>query len=568
MMRSGRGIFRSIFFGILFSGIFFYSGYSFAADKGTDGGVNVLFMAPGYNTEWEGTKDRDSIQHQFKYIFFPPTLDEIVKTVQKLGRKVKIKKLVFLGHGDPGGNVIDLGDGVGFGDAALDGIANNLRTAGDSSVLDAFADNAEIIYLNCMAGLQPKLLKSTAELFLAFSGGTVFGSDQLVRSDLSTGNTILTMLSNYLPYIAESVNFTSPSRADYRTFRNCTLAPFPYRDFKAQQQVVIKGPDSANVNEKAVLEAMISDQKSIPAEVRPFLKFGWQYSNKEKKKTGKQEKLRVRRKFDLKTIDMDTSAPTTWSVDAELFLDNGLGSRKLGKARHILFVEKKEDIAIDLSSKDFVRGQTLTARAYVRDGETPKDGMWAWKSEGGVQIKKKTDDAVHFKAAGEGLLSAQLYSLGLFGKKKVLGEASIPIKPKPSPAADSPTIDNPLDKPKVKPTESTVDETQGKNGGPVTVADKKPAAFSGKEKPEGSTGSPAPKGVISPPSVSPTVPPPSTTKPLAAKEMKANLMDCLCEATESGYKYTPDECAKAWPGSGGVCSYSGPLGGFFCRPMK
>src|SRR3990172_7201512 len=59
-------------------------------------GVDVLLMAPGYNTEWEGMKDRDSIQHQFKYIFFPPTLKEIVETVRKTGRKAKIKRLVFL----------------------------------------------------------------------------------------------------------------------------------------------------------------------------------------------------------------------------------------------------------------------------------------------------------------------------------------------------------------------------------------------------------------------------------------------------------------------------------------
>ncbi|MFA5167983.1 MAG: PKD domain-containing protein, partial [Candidatus Omnitrophota bacterium] len=91
--------------------------------------------------------------------------------------------------------------------------------------------------------------------------------------------------------------------------------------------------------------------------------------------------------------------------------------------------------------------------------------------------------------------------------------------------------------------------------------------------PPATTTPPVKPPIANPPAVSTTVPlpPPTTTspaKPLAAKEMKANLMDCLCEATEGGYKYTPDECAKAWPGSGGVCSTSGSLGGFFCRPLK
>ncbi len=418
-------------------------------------GVDVLLMAPGYNTEWEGTKDRDSIQHQFKYIFFPPTLKEIVETVRKTGRKVKIKRLVFLGHGDPVGNVIDLGDGVGFGNDTLNAIADELRKEGDSSVLDAFAENAEIIYLNCMAGLQPKLLESTAELFLAFSGGKVYGSEGLVRSDISAGNYILTTLSTYIPYIEEAVSFRSPSRTDYHTFQSHTLAPFPYRDFDAQQKVVIKGPDSVGVNEKAVLEGTISDQKSVPAEIRPFLKYVWKH---EKTITADGKKrLQVRRDIRQDSITMDTSAPAAWRVETVLFLDNGIGARKLGEAKHILFVEKREDVAIDLSSKDIVPAQTYTARAYVKGGEAPKDTAWAWKDEGLVQIEKKTDDTVHFKAAGAGRLSVQLYTTGS-GNTKILGVASIPIKPGSTPLASSSTGDKPPDGQKVKPPESAGNE--------------------------------------------------------------------------------------------------------------
>lgn len=403
-------------------------------------GVDVLLMAPEYNTEWAGAKDRDSIQHQFKYIFYPPTLKEIVETVRKTGRKVKIKRLVFLGHGDPVGNVIDLGNGVGFGNDTLNAIADKLRKEGDSSVLDAFAENAEIVYLNCMAGLQPKLLESTAELFLAFSGGKVYGSEGLVRSDISAGNYILTTLSTYIPYIEEAVSFRSPSRTDYHTFQSHVLAPFPYRDFNAQQKVVIKGPDSVGVNEKAVLEGTISDQKSVPAEIRPFLKYVWKH---EKTITaGGKKRLQVRRDIRQDSITMDTSAPAAWRVETVLFLDNGIGARKLGEAKHILFVEKKEDVAIDLSSKDIVPGQTYTARAYVKGGEAPKDTAWAWKGEGLVQIEKKADDTVHFKAAGEGRLSVQLYTIGS-GNTKILGVAGIPIKPGSTPLAGSSATEKP-----------------------------------------------------------------------------------------------------------------------------
>ncbi|TAN43817.1 MAG: hypothetical protein EPN22_09075 [Nitrospirae bacterium] len=56
------------------------------------------------------------------------------------------------------------------------------------------------------------------------------------------------------------------------------------------------------------------------------------------------------------------------------------------------------------------------------------------------------------------------------------------------------------------------------------------------------------------------------TPPPTAKEQKEQLMDCLCRAS-GATRYTPDGCATCCPGNG-VCSWSGSLGGFWCRHMR
>ena len=241
--------------------------------------ISILLMSGGYTDEYQGIKDVASIQGQFKFIYTTATFVEVCQTVQNLGRQFRIKRMVFLGHGDPGGGLVDLGSGESMSRDQIENKAKALQDAGDTSLLDAFAENAEIVFFNCSVAKDPLFLPAAAQLFLGFSGGTVYGSDQVVVAAVSGEGRLIQWLTNLAFWNRDegrdSVNFDSPSQEDYHTFRRCTVEPFLHRDFSTPVKVDVDGPDTAEVNEKVTLRAVLPDRQSIPLAVRPFLKSYW-----------------------------------------------------------------------------------------------------------------------------------------------------------------------------------------------------------------------------------------------------------------------------------------------------
>ena len=92
-----------------------------------------------------------------------------------------------------------------------------------------------------------------------------------------------------------------------------------------------------------------------------------------------------------------------------LFLDNGLGRRKLGETEHSLIVGEALGVGIDLSVELPDPGEMVTARAVVTKGKIPGGAKWAWRADGGVLIASRGEDTVGFRAASDGVLSADLF---------------------------------------------------------------------------------------------------------------------------------------------------------------
>jgi len=458
--------------------------------------IDILMMAQAYTKEYEGIKDRNSIQHQFKFIYTPEEFKEIPTIIRKLGSKYRIRKMVFLGHGDPDYSLALLSDDQGFLSTDLQALNQKFWDAGDTSLLDAFAENAEIIYFNCSVGKDMKFLKDTAEVFLAFSGGTVYGSDTLVKSEIGAEGRLIQWLTTLAFWNRDigwdSVNFDSPSKIDYHKFRHYTLDPFPYRDFSAQTKVEIEGPDSADVNEKVTLRAMIPDLQSIPAGIRPFLKSEWLLRRTSMVNGVERAYIQLDKSGSKvlisDTAEPNTSEPTTCKAHVSLFLSNDIGRRILGAVDFSFPIGETMDLGIDLSVQNPEQGKSVTARAFLKKGNLPKGAIWGWRAESGLLVETRADDTIKFKANREGLLSVQLYtkvfdSLSM-GRTRILGQVSILVTPKPG----TPPPEEELPGDKAPDEELPGAAAGGEKGG-------KPAVVGGKEKPTGSTGSPAARSV-------------------------------------------------------------------------
>ncbi len=295
--------------------------------RAADDEIQVLVMSPGYKKEWALTKDRDAIAANFNYILEPGSFQQLLDELAKLKNSGKIRRLVFLGHGyrdDQGrGGIVPIGEDVNA--SVLATYRTKAYAKGDSSVLDVFAPDAEIIYFNCHAGLDPAFIKNSADLYLAFSGGTVYASDDYVTSDVSMGNRALYILS-WLPFV--EVNFQSPSKVDYHRFPNTTLPSFPWRD-TPKSKASVRGEDAVPVNSRITLEAVMPPELERPG-LAPYIQCWWF----EELKTGKRARLGLKPQL---TVECPEAGLRKFTL--EVRLDNDLGARLLATVDHPVKVE-------------------------------------------------------------------------------------------------------------------------------------------------------------------------------------------------------------------------------------
>lgn len=297
----------------------------------------VLVVSPGYQSDFGIKKDLEAIASQFDFIIEAQNLGQVLESLRKLGSQHQIERLVFLGHGYLGdqdkGGLIDLGEDVSA--ATYFTVRRKLHYDGDARLIDAFARDAEIVYFNCHAGLDPDFLKETANLFLAFSGGTVYGSDDYVTSEVSAGNRIRYILS-YLPFVTdESVSFEGPSKIDYRRFPKASLEPFLWRTVKPDK-ISIEGEKQVKVHSRIELVGQVPLEWTDSAYSK-FIKYRWT----EKGKTiGKERR---------QTLEFDRVGEREFQL--EVFLDNDIGARKLGSATHKVKVVERKQVPVETPSQ-------------------------------------------------------------------------------------------------------------------------------------------------------------------------------------------------------------------------
>jgi len=108
------------------------------------------------------------VRVRFGAILEPDTFEELLEQLRTIGK----------GRGSNSWSSSDMGirEAVSsdFGGditaTILSGKAMSAQRFGDSGLLDAFSQGAEVIFYNCYVGLDPQFLASAARLFLAFSG--------------------------------------------------------------------------------------------------------------------------------------------------------------------------------------------------------------------------------------------------------------------------------------------------------------------------------------------------------------------------------------------------------------
>lgn len=291
--------------------------------------IQVLVMAPGFQKDWALGKDRDSIAANFDFILEPRNWDQTLSELAKVGRGGRIRRAVFLGHGyqvDGKGGIIDFGQDVNA--AALRTYRIRAYNRGDSSVLDAFAGDAEVIYYNCHAGQDPEFLKESANLFLAFSGGTMYGSDDYVSSDVSAVNRVLYCLS-WLPFV--EVNFKSPSKVDYRKFPQATLPTFLWRE-TAKMPCSVKGQKEVKPLTRVFLEAVLPEEYAR-AGLEPHIRCWWieEFAPGRRSRIGQGPRL---------AVEMGKTGKRNLTL--EVRLDNEVGARLLASVPHSIEVKDEE----------------------------------------------------------------------------------------------------------------------------------------------------------------------------------------------------------------------------------
>jgi hypothetical protein len=291
-------------------------------------GYQVLVVSPGYQKDYGLKKDLESVATQFDHVVEAQDLDQVLRVLQQLGTQHKIARLVFLGHGYLGqqdtGGLIDLGEDVNA--AVYETQRRRFHRKGESRLIDAFERDAEIIYFNCHAGKDPNFLKETANLFLTFSGGTVYGSDDYVVSEVSAGNRIRYILS-YLPFVGdEEVSFESPSKVNYTKFTSHTVEAFLWRSVQPAA-IGIAGQAEVKVHSRLQLDGKVPAEWTDGA-CSDFIKYRWTENGK------------VIGTSKVQSLEFPKVGERTFTL--EVFLDNEIGARKLGQAIHkVKVVERK-----------------------------------------------------------------------------------------------------------------------------------------------------------------------------------------------------------------------------------
>jgi len=391
--------------------------------------VRVLLLDNTYHNDLGLTKDRDSIAHAFSYILEAGTVEEALTMIRRIGKKDTIRQLVFLGHGLQGTSSAEFGS-QSFNMQIFEDATLTSQKKGDSSLLDAFADNAEVVFYNCYAGETQDLLRSCAEALLAFSGGTVYAHNEGVESQTTTGNRLLFVLAYRGLISPEWVNFESPSTVPYTRFNHYRLAPFPARDIQPQR-ITIEGPENCSLDAYSKGE-LLSDAKllaKVPplwciAGNEPFIEYEWSRIGRQ----GKTQKLEsgVNKKGYNVTYENNDQEVYVLKV----FLSNGMGRRLLGEARHTVDFYALE---IRLSEENPKIGEVITARARCVKGSPEKDSYWNWKTAGDLKIVAQGDgaknDEKQIKISGTGEITAILYRTGDFGKEQVLAWTNKEVRP-------------------------------------------------------------------------------------------------------------------------------------------
>ena len=418
--------------------------------------IRVMIMTGDYNDDVLVIKTRDALVRQFDRIFEAKTFQNAIGYIKGLGEKYKIKRLVFIGHGTrnygEGGSILWGKEHVTS--ATIQTIAATAYMAGDSSILDAFAENAEIIFYNCYAGRSQSFLQAAAQLFLAFSGGTVYGSSYIVLADMSVGNRSLWVLYkigvyqkyHYILYlrqlyagtplpedIQEFINFRGPSILDYKNFNKCSLPPFPQRNVQPGK-VSIKGTYNNRTGECISMEAIVpslwrSDENKwviryswrwpIP-KVREKDRQTWRYLNENQfsstyvLKEGDEKKhnflLAVRLENQFETRD-----------------SNARGARTLGTAR---FSPLAFSIDIDIFGDTGKKNAQIEAQAVIKEGIKIEGALWKWLTKGDIKLISKKLDKAKIRIEGKGELVAQLFSVSSdSGRAFFVGEATKTFDP-------------------------------------------------------------------------------------------------------------------------------------------
>lgn len=382
-------------------------------------GKRVLMMAPEYKHDWGLIRDRNSVAQVYDVILEPESFNEALEMIRRFGKQAegrRIARLTFLGHGDTAGGIMDFGD-VDINSGMMQSIQAKAMAEADSSIVDAFEDNAEVIFYQCYAGRDPDFVNAAASLFLAFSGGTVYASPEAVVSPTSTGNKLVRLLNAFGLAQAEDLQHNSPSDVPYTEFNSVSLTPFKYRDMQPVE-VSIEGPQFAVASDVVTLKSVIPPTVTSQAELKPYLKYYWfKDENKRKKILGVKE-----------TLSPDTSKTGLFHQNFQLRLSNGMAAKVIGASQHALLVEEARTLGIELSTTEPEPGGTTSAKAMITKGVLPQDALWQWGGEGGVRPLATGGETVDVEVIQSGKLQLRLKRMGAFGQIHDLASTSVEIK--------------------------------------------------------------------------------------------------------------------------------------------
>jgi len=447
-------IVSTVLFIFLMSQWFFQTHVCLAQD------VKVLLIDNTYGGDPGLENDIKLIEKEFSHVHMAQTVESGLDMIRHIGKTNKINQLVFLGHGAPG--CAEFGKQV-IDRNKLSKIRDLAYEKGDSSLLDAFAENAEIIFYNCQAGDDPDFLRNAADAFLAFSGGTVYAQNDYVYSDAWLPSRIIIQLygKGLLPTIFARYfsEHTKVSIVPYTRFQAYNLDPFELRGLKPGD-VDLNGPGvcAVDMDNKGALISPIELDIEVPSQWKssryaPFVEYElskWIEKGISKRKVRQIIETGVNKiGFKIKEEDKDIQ-----TYFLRVFLSNGIGRRLLGEARHSVDFYA---VDIQLPEEKPKSGEVITARARCVKGTPPKDSLWNWKTTGDLQILTRGEgtknDEKQIKITGKGEVTATLYRIGDFGKEKILAVARKEIKPdeaaEPAPSPTPTPTSSPTSEPQV-----------------------------------------------------------------------------------------------------------------------